>query len=367
MKYRIADISMELPEALIPRHFAEALRPFAVAEEGQARDEGPEVAREAIAQARGASSEVAREAATRARGACPEVAPSLTLHSATGLRRADGWAELHRFDFADAGADCCFGRDAEGFLLEMVPRNGSRTIRFRLGGSRERALCDYTPEQHPGLFRFGVWMLFNLAALAHATLSLHASAILYQGYSVLFLGESGTGKSTHTRLWRQYIPGATLLNDDSPLVRLAAGQILAAGSPWSGKLPCYRNEIYPIAAIVRLSQAPENRIRRLRPLEAFGALFPSAPPAFIRDTGLREEICRLLTTLVEQLPVYHLACRPDVDAARIACKVLFGETSPVPAKGPTQETASGDVTGPMDETTPANSLRTSHFAEKNLF
>ena len=60
-------------------------------------------------------------------------------------------------------------------------------------------------------------------------------------------------------------------------------QALVHGSPWSGKTPCDRNESCPIAAVVRLSQAPHNRIRRLRPIESIGALLPSAPPAFARD------------------------------------------------------------------------------------
>ena len=125
-------------------------------------------------------------------------------------------------------------------------------------------------------------------------------------------------------LWRENIPGTALLNDDSPILGLADGTVRVWGSPWSGKVPCYRNESYPVAAIVRLVQAPENRIRRFSPIEAFCALFPSTPPAFIRDTRLQDALCTLLGQVIGLVPVYLLECRPDAAAARLVCKTLFG-------------------------------------------
>ena len=83
----------------------------------------------------------------------------------------------------------------------------------------------------------------------------------------------------------------------------------------------------PIRAIVRLSQAPQNRIRRLRPIESIGALLPSAPPAFARDERLSDDTCGLLSRLIAQVPVYHLECLPDAAAAELACRTVFGEES----------------------------------------
>ena len=371
MEYVIADIRISLPEELIPRRFAEALRPFAVAEPiGRARAAGPEVApREDAGRARSASPEVApredtgraraagpevapRKDAGRARSASPEVAPredtgraraagpevapreckgvmpELIPGAVTRIHPAPGWQELHRFEFPDAGADCRFGRDDAGFLLEMVPRDGTPAARFRTSETGDRTSCDFSIHHHPALFRFGVWMLFNLAALRRNAIAIHASAIRYRDAGLLFLGESGTGKSTHSRLWCRHIPGTSLLNDDSPILGLTEGAVRVWGSPWSGKVPCYRNESAPVAAIVRLVQAPENRIRRLAPVEALGALLPSAPPAFIRDTELRENICEALAQVIGQVPVFRLECRPDADAARLVCDTVFGRQPP---------------------------------------
>ena len=86
------------------------------------------------------------------------------------------------------------------------------------------------------------------------------------------------GKSTHTRLWQEHIPGARLLNDDSPIIRMYQGQATAFGSPWSGKTPCYRNISRPIAGIVRLSQAPANEITRLSILRGRRIAAPVLPP-----------------------------------------------------------------------------------------
>ena len=122
---------------------------------------------------------------------------------------------------------------------------------------------------------------------------------------MLFLGESGTGKSTHTRLWRENIAGAVLLNDDSPFIGFVDGRGTAFGAPWSGKTPCYKQEHYPIAAIVRLSQAPHNAIRPLRSVHAIGAL--------------------PVSKIISQVPVYHLECLPDAAAARLSYDTVFGK------------------------------------------
>lgn len=284
MEYTIAGLRLSLPGTLINRHFGRALQPFA--------------------------------------SACPGT-PDLTLDAGTEVTPRPDYRELHSFEFTDADADCRFGADADGYLLEMTPRGGSAPARFRMAYGATTAQSDITPEHTPALFRFGAWTLFNIAALPHGAVAFHSSVIRYRGKGVLFLGESGTGKSTHTRLWREHIPGAELLNDDSPIIRATEREAIVFGSPWSGKTPCYRNESCPITAVVRLSQAPHNHIRRLRPIEAIGALLPSAPPTFARDERLSDDTCGLLSRLIAQVPVYHLECLPDAAAAQLSCDTVF--------------------------------------------
>ena len=329
MEYLIAGIRIDIPHRFTTGAFGMALAPFAAenkteTDAGSNRMAGP-VPGTATTAAPSPSETpgTERSAPHPATSPADTAQPDLILH--TGLLAGDtaGYCELDAFDFTDADADCRFGRDTEGYLLTMTPRDGSAPARFHKAFGSPDATSDITPEHNPALFRFGLWTMFNIAALERRAVAVHSSVISLDGRAVLFLGESGTGKSTHTRLWREHIPGAELLNDDSPIIRATDSEAFVHGSPWSGKTPCYRNERCPIAAVVRLSQAPHNRIRRLRPIESIGALLPSAPPAFARDERLSDDTCNLLSRVIAQVPVYHLECLPDAAAAQLACDTVF--------------------------------------------
>lgn len=162
-----------------------------------------------------------------------------------------------------------------------------------------------------------LWLAYAHAALRHNAVPVHASAVVCGGEAVLCLGESGTGKSTHTRLWLDNIEGSSLLNDDSPVVRVEHGRVVVYGSPWSGKTPCFRTESYPVAAFVRLRQAPANSIARLDTLHSFAALQPSCPPTFMHHDRSADALIGLVGEIIERVPVYRLDCLPDAAAARL--------------------------------------------------
>jgi ABC-type oligopeptide transport system ATPase subunit len=151
----------------------------------------------------------------------------------------------------------------------------------------------------------------------------HSSTIVHQGKAVLFLGESGTGKSTHTRLWLKSIPDAHLLNDDSPVLAMENGEAVVYGSPWSGKTHCYHQLRFPLAGVVRLSQAPYNSIRRLSVVESFSALHPSCPPALAQDDMFQDLMVDMLSDVLSVVPVFHLECLPDEDAAWTSHDAIF--------------------------------------------
>ena len=218
------------------------------------------------------------------------------------------------------GVKGTFGRTAEGFRLNLQPEaEGAFDIWFRegetvvyLGGNWSMLL-----------YRFALWVAYGLMTLRRDTLAIHSSCIVYQDKAVLFLGESGTGKSTHTRLWREHIGGAVLLNDDSPMIRVEEGKVWAYGSAWSGKTPCYKQERYELVACVRLSQAPYNRIQKLSVLQAYGAIHPSCAPEFAYDDALYDEVSRIIGQILSLVPCYHLACLPDREAALLSFQTLF--------------------------------------------
>jgi hypothetical protein len=164
---------------------------------------------------------------------------------------------------------------------------------------------------------------FSFAAARRQTLLIHASTVVYDRQAVMFLAESGTGKSTHTRLWLENIPGSSLLNDDAPALRISGGKAVAFGTPWSGKTPCYKNEEYPLAACVRIRRAPYNRMEKLNAISAFGALLPSCLPTMQQHDDMLDAVCSTLSALIPAIRVYTLECLPDADAARLSNSTIF--------------------------------------------
>ena len=162
--------------------------------------------------------------------------------------------------------------------------------------------------------------MYALSTANKQTALFHSSVVSHKGKAYMFLGLSGTGKSTHSSLWLKYIEGTELVNDDNPVVRVHEdGSIIVYGSPWSGKTPCYRNVSYPLGAIVELSQAPENIIRRLRPLQAYAALMNSISGKRW-DSRIAEGLHATENQIITNAAMWHLDCLPDEAAARLCEK-----------------------------------------------
>ena len=162
-------------------------------------------------------------------------------------------------------------------------------------------------------------VLFALATADRQTVLFHAAVVSYENKGYMFLGPSGMGKSTHARLWLQHIAGTELVNDDNPVVRLTDDVFSVYGSPWSGKTPCYRNVSYPLGGIVLLSQAPQNKIKRLGGLQAYAALVQSISGKRW-DERIADGLHQTENALATKVPVWHLECLPDEAAARLCCK-----------------------------------------------
>ena len=162
-------------------------------------------------------------------------------------------------------------------------------------------------------------IMFALATADKGTVLFHAAAVSHEGCGYMFLGPSGTGKSTHASLWQRYIAGTALVNDDNPVVRIDEdGTATVYGSPWSGKTPCYRNVSYPLSGIVVLSQAPYNKIQRLSGIYAYAALVESISGKRW-DERIADGLHQTENALASSVPVWHLECLPDEAAAHLCC------------------------------------------------
>lgn len=227
---------------------------------------------------------------------------------------------------------------------KLYRRDGGYRVELRYGKDVQPHIADVNPD-FTEVDAFLRWddryvslalssmlrIVFSQAVLAHSAVSLHASVVVKDGKSVLFMGKSGTGKSTHSRLWLEHIPGTSLLNDDNPIVRQNEDEAVAYGSPWSGKTHCYLNESAPVAAFVRLRQAPYNEFAVKEDVDAFKALLPGC--SVVRhDPMLHSSLCATLIALSSLTKVGELQCLPDKEAAEI-CYANVIPSEAMPSRG----------------------------------
>lgn len=155
--------------------------------------------------------------------------------------------------------------------------------------------------------------------LSYGVLLLHGSAVAVDGKGYLFTAACGTGKSTHTRLWRQVFGGrVVMINDDKPFLQFTDNGIFVCGAPWSGKHGLDTNITAALRGICILERGQENTIAPA-----------SAPEAFLRhqcqaptDPALQPCFDKLLQRLTAEVPVYTMQCRPDPQAAQISYNAM---------------------------------------------
>lgn len=155
--------------------------------------------------------------------------------------------------------------------------------------------------------------------LTRETIMMHGSTVAVDGQAYLFTAPCGTGKSTHTRLWREVFgERAVMVNDDKPFLKLTGDGVLAYGSPWTGKHGLGSNVRFPLKGICILKRGNENRIRRIGPEEARAMLrHQSFQPAETPDSVLP-----LVERLMELVPLWQMECTKEHAAAEVAYKSM---------------------------------------------
>ena len=169
------------------------------------------------------------------------------------------------------------------------------------------------------------WYLETLAVyrilagklLAYDTFLFHGSAIELDGETYLFTAVSGTGKSTHTRLWRElYGDRAVMINDDKPLIKVENGHAIIYGTPWDGKHRLSTNKSSPLKAVCILERGVENKIWPISRDDAFATLFTQTYRP--EDGQKMAKTLELVDKLSRWVKLYRLECNMDIDAARVS-------------------------------------------------
>ena len=162
-----------------------------------------------------------------------------------------------------------------------------------------------------------VYRKIAVELLNHNTLLFHGSAIAVDGEAYLFTAKSGTGKSTHTRLWqKQFGERAVMINDDKPLLRLEGDTVTVYGTPWDGKHHRSTNTACPLKAICILTRGEKNHIQPLDkkavlPMLCQQSYRPNAPAAL-------QKTLSLVDRLGSSVRLYQLRCNMEPEAAQVA-------------------------------------------------
>lgn len=231
-------------------------------------------------------------------------------------------ALMSRFDCE--GSDCIYHQTDKEVSITMVKTGTDEAIaQMQCDIDFKDAKCWLSGSVRRREYSINnfLMMVFAFASMDKKTLLFHASVTSFEGKGYLFLGKSGTGKSTHSQLWIKYIEGCELVNDDNPVVGVRDGEVIVYGSPWSGKTPCYRNIQFPVGAFVRLHQEKENTIAREHPVMAFASLLPSCS-GVKWDKRLYRAQCDTLSEVISKVKVFHLGCLPDEGAAQLCNKTV---------------------------------------------
>ena len=153
----------------------------------------------------------------------------------------------------------------------------------------------------------------------------HSSAIMVDGKAYLFTAPSGTGKSTHARLWREMLgKKARMINDDKPLIHVGNGICTVYGTPYDGKEHLSTNTHAPVAGICILSQAKENRIHRVSARDALPTLLSQTYRP--QNAALTAKLLPLVITLSSDVPIYRLECNISGEAAALSYQTMTGDT-----------------------------------------
>lgn len=148
------------------------------------------------------------------------------------------------------------------------------------------------------------------------TILFHGSVIAVDGAGYLFTAKSGTGKSTHTRLWRAYFGDrAVMVNDDKPLLHIA-DTVTAYGTPYNGKHRLGSNISVPLNAICILTRSADNHIEHITREQAYKMLLQQV----YRPAGMLKmaKTLELVDRLADSVNFYRLGCNMDISAAKVA-------------------------------------------------
>ena len=245
-----------------------------------------------------------------------EEAPVFTL-SVNDWVKQEGGENVYTFDWE--GGIFIFYKTEDGYRVDVSVESeeGSSYININTDFNQATVAFHGNCTCAEYILKNALMMMYTFSTADKKTVMIHSSIIRNNNYGYLFLGKSGTGKSTHSSLWLKHIEGSSLLNDDNPILRVANNKVYVFGSPWSGKTPCYINDFVEVGAFLKLEQAPQNIITKPSKILMFSELLSSIS-SMKWEKKIDDPICDTLVEITELCDLYHLKCLPDKAAAELS-------------------------------------------------
>ena len=223
-------------------------------------------------------------------------------------------AEVH--SLFDSTRDYCkdyLTEETPEFTINVTPENlafeqADLLAEAKAEGMKPRKFTD------PFLDRAAIQRAFADFLLNRNVLLFHGSTVALDGFAYLFTARCGTGKSTHTRLWREVFEGAQMVNDDKPFLEITQNGVIAHGSPWSGKHGLSENISVPLKGICILHRGPENKIQPISAEEAMEMLLAQG---YCPEES-QEKFQELTQTLGNTISLWSMECTKDPEAARVS-------------------------------------------------
>ncbi len=206
-----------------------------------------------------------------------------------------------------------------------------RTLQCDIDREREKSAAESRKEGRPiqnypdsYLETLAVYRQIAENLLEYDTLLFHGSAVAVDGIGYLFTAKSGTGKSTHTRLWRMYFGNrVVMINDDKPLIQITEKDVIVHGTPWDGKHRLSSRISVPLKAICILTRESENHIAPISKAAAYPMLLQQTHRP--QQPAKMQKTLEILDKVASRVSLYKLGCNTDMAAAKIAYDGMKGE------------------------------------------
>ena len=197
--------------------------------------------------------------------------------------------------FGDSGVEVTVKITADDFIKESAMANGESDCFI----------------ENSAILR----KLSNELLLNHNAMLFHGSTVMCGGKAYIFTAPSGTGKSTHTRLLKEYLGDKiTYVNDDKPILKVEGDRIMVYGSPWNGKHGLGENTCAPLEAICLVSRGETNEITKVSPVSFMQILFEQSM-GFDNEV-LAGKVLEVLSLVMSTAKFYLLKCNMDISAAK---------------------------------------------------